>query len=177
MIFLLGWAAGITTGIIGKEIAGWLPFFGRLLIRRSVRGLPEPTQTELRDKWLDVATKLPGDGLTKLLWGLACNWMGPRFGNPTRLLHTIFFYCLSEGHCSRLHQAAFCLAKTLKLRRLLFKMFADQGLAINDPNAPQPLLELAKKLATTEEERRQITELEEAHRKGKPPTNGPTPAG
>jgi hypothetical protein len=59
MILLVGWVAGIATGIIGREIAGWLAFFGRSLIRRSVRGLPEPTQTQLRDKWLDVAAKLP----------------------------------------------------------------------------------------------------------------------
>jgi hypothetical protein len=72
----------------------------------------------------------PGDGLTKLLWGFACNWIGPRFGNPNRLLHTIFFIAYLKATARDFIRLRFAWPKTLKLRWLLFKMFADQVLLL-----------------------------------------------
>jgi hypothetical protein len=41
------WVLGILTIQISRDIGESLPLIGRWLIQRSVRGLPEPAQTEI----------------------------------------------------------------------------------------------------------------------------------
>jgi hypothetical protein len=63
------WAAVGIVSLLGllflwalkREITQYLPTIGPWLVERSVRGLPEPTQTELREKWLGIAANVPGD--------------------------------------------------------------------------------------------------------------------
>jgi hypothetical protein len=163
------WVLGILTIQISRDIGESPPLIGRWLIRRSVRGLPEPAQTEIRDRWLGIATTLP-DRLPKVGWGLACNWLAPRFGNPAdpataaRWLHTIFFIAYLQMVARDFVRLRFASPRELKSRWLLLKMIADQALTVGDPNAPQPLLDLARKLKVLKDTKQRLSALQDVLR-------------
>ena len=154
--FILGVVAALIGTLIVREIADYLPFIGRWLVKRSVRRLPESQQTKIHEQLLIVANKLPGGGLTKVVWGFACKWIAPLYQEPSnpktiaRIVRGVLFYAYLRATARDFVRLRFASPKQLRLRWQLLQMLG----APNDPNPPQPLLELAQKLQKFEEMKR-----------------------
>jgi hypothetical protein len=125
-----------------------------------------------RDKWFEIEAKIPG-GLTKVLWGLGCNYLLSRVGgnppspeNVAKLVHRIFFYLYLRLILHDFIRLKCASPRKLRARWIVFKMFADQSLNVDKPDAPQPLLELVGKVQDENLKKALIAALE-AMRKAK----------
>jgi hypothetical protein len=157
MSFVWGALGFVAAALIVREIAAYLPTIARWQINRGVKRLPEEMRAEAREKWFAMESKLPGD-LSKVLWGIGCNWfLAPQILKPAtpervaKLVHFIFFYVYLRLVLRDFIRLRFANPRQLRLRWLFLKKFADQAILANDPNAPQPMLELAQKLQRASE--------------------------
>jgi hypothetical protein len=125
-----------------------LPAIGRTSIRRAANKLPENGRSETRDKWLETAAKLSGGNLTKLLWGFTCLLMASQLKKGSvRIMHLIFFAVFVRLTARDFISLRFAGPRQLRARWLILQAIADQALVANDPNARQPLLDLAETVA------------------------------
>jgi hypothetical protein len=152
MSTLLGFIGGLATAFLGREVAAYFPAIARWQINRAVSRVPEEFRVAARDKWFEIEVKIPG-GLTKVLWGLGCNCLLSRVGgnpatpeNVAKLVHHIFFYVYLRLILRDFIRLKFAWPRELRARWVVLKMFADQSLNIDKPDAPQPLLELVDKV-------------------------------
>jgi hypothetical protein len=58
----------------------------------------------------------------------------------------------------------FASLRELKSRWLLLKTIADQALTLGDPNAPQPILEAARKLKVLKDTKQRLSALQDVLR-------------
>jgi hypothetical protein len=173
----LAYLGGLTTAFLGREIAAYFPTVARWQINRAVSRVPEEFRAASRDKWFEIEAKIPG-GLTKLLWGLGCNYLLSRVGgNPAtperaaKLVHRIFFYVYLRLILRDFIRLKFAWPRTLRARWIMLKMFADQALNVDKPNAPQPLLELVNKVQDANLKRALVAAVE-AMRESKAKADG-----
>ena len=79
-------------------------------------------------------------------------------------VHTIFFIAYLQMVARDFVRLRFASPRELKSRWLLLKMIADQALTVGDPNAPQPLLELARKLKVLKDTKQRLSALQDVLR-------------
>jgi hypothetical protein len=169
-----GFIGGVATGFLGREIGAYFPTIAQWQINRAVCRVPEEYREASREKWFGIEAKLPG-GLSKLLWGLACNWLLSRLSlpntpeNAAKILHFIYFLVFMKITLSNFIRLKFSSPKDLKAQWAFLKMFADQSLNVDKPDTPQPLLELADKVQD-ENIKRALTAAVETMRKAKADT-------
>jgi hypothetical protein len=165
MSLLWGALGFVAAALIVREIAAYLPTIARWQINRGANQLPEEMRADSRAKWLAMETKLPGD-LSKVLWGIGCNWfLAPQFLKPAtpervaKLVHFIFFVAYLRAILRDFIKGQFASPKQLRDRWLALKKFADQAIVMNDPNAPQPLLDLGNKFQRIAEIKQEMEKL------------------
>jgi len=165
MSFLWGALGFLAAALIVREIAAYLPTIARWQINRGIERLPEEMRAEVGKKWLATETMLPGD-LSKVLWGIGCNWfLAPQFLKPAtpervaKLIHFVFFVGYLMATLRDFIKLKFVGPRHLKMRWSLIKKIADQAIVANDPNAPQPILELAQKFLRMAEIKQEMERL------------------
>jgi hypothetical protein len=167
---VFGTLGAFVSYLLIREIVAYLPVFSRWLIRRSVRRFPEAQRPEVREKWLGIADKLPGD-LTKVLWGVSCIWLARKFRKfeykpdgvqAAKLMHWIFLYVYVRIVLRDFIHLRFASPRRIVVRWRIFKMFADQAIAARHPNAPQPLQELVEQLRKSDKDNTRLINALEA---------------
>jgi hypothetical protein len=165
---MLKFLFGVLTGLFIKEVAAYLPTIARWQINRGVKQLPEEMRADFGGKWFAVEAKLPGD-LSKLIWGIGCNWLlAPQALKPAtpeaaaKLLHFVFFVAYLRTVLDAI-KLRFASPRQMRSRWLMLKLIADQAVAVDDPNRPQPLLVLAD-LVQDEKAKRALLAMVEAMR-------------
>jgi hypothetical protein len=143
---VLNFFFGVVTTLILREFWDWLPALGRMLIRRAAKKLPKE-HADIPPRWLETAAKLPGGNLTKLLWAVACMRMAAQMQKGTiRFLRCIFLFAFLRQVAGEFFRLRFASPRQLAIRWFAYNLFFNQALAANDPNARQPLLELAERV-------------------------------
>ena len=111
-----------------------------------------------------IADKIPGGGLTKILWGLACHLIADLINKtskePGTFARKFMFYVYIRIVIREFRHLRFRSTKQLKLMWQMLRMFVDLAIAARDPTITEPPLpEFIQKLQIYQEIQKELPEL------------------